>query len=60
LARRTGNANFRQTEIEYLRVLPFGDKNVCRLYVAVNDTRSMRGIQRISDLNGQRQQGFSV
>jgi len=38
----------------------FGDKNVCRLDVAVNDAFLMRRVERIRDLNPQYQEYFCL
>ena len=35
-----------------------GDKNVCRLNVAVNDALRVRGVERIGDFCGERKQAF--
>ena len=47
-----------QAEIQNLGVPASGDKDVGRLDVAVNDAFGMRGIQRLGNLNGKRQQSL--
>ena len=51
---------FGQTKVENLGVAALGDKDVCRLDVAVNDALRVCGIQSIGDVAGQRQQRFGV
>src|ERR1700722_20717148 len=50
--------HFRQAEIENFGVATLGDKNVCRLDVAMNDPFCMRGFQSVGYLPGQRQNIF--
>ena len=53
LARRIGcRRDLRQAEIENLGVTPFGDKNIRRLNVAMNDALRVSGVERIGDVNG--------
>src|SRR6516162_270335 len=49
---------FRQSEIEYLGMSTFRDENVGRFDVAVNDALTMRGIQRIGQLDREREDIF--
>ena len=51
---------FGEPEIQYLGVPSFGDKDVGGLDVAVNYAFAVRGIERIRDLNGQREQFFII
>ncbi len=44
------------TEIQYFGVVPVGNKNVCRLDVAVDDALRVGSIQSISDLDSQIEQ----
>ena len=59
-SKRTARAGcyFGQSEIENLGVSTFGHKNVRRLDVPVNDVLGMGGVERVSDLDGQREQGI--
>ncbi len=52
--------NFRQSEVEHLRVPARGYKNVCRLDVAMHDALGVRRIERIGDFDRQRQQRLVV
>jgi hypothetical protein len=53
LARRNGcGRNFGQPEIQHLGVSAFGHENVCRFDVAVDDTKSMSGIECVGDVDG--------
>ena len=45
-----------QPEIEDLGMSAIGDKNVCRLDVAVHDAFAVRGIQGIGHFNAQAQE----
>src|SRR5713101_7688355 len=45
-----------QSKIENLRVSTFGDENVRRLDIALNDSVRMRRVERISQLNGDSEQ----
>jgi len=49
---RTRMCDFSQAEIENLRVPTFGDKNVRRFDVAMNDSLGVRGIERVGDFDG--------
>ena len=48
--------HFRQPEIQNLGVAPPGHEEVSRLDVAMNDSRRVRGIQRVGDFNRYPQQ----
>ena len=52
--------HLRQPEIQNLRVSALGDKDVRRLDVAVDDSRRVRGIQRVGNLDPQRQNGLGL
>src|SRR2546423_15697490 len=41
---------FCQSEIEHLGLIPRGDKNICRLDIAVNDALGVSRFQRIGNL----------
>ena len=45
--------DFCQAKIEYLRVTTFGDKDVCRLNVPMNDALAVCRIKRVCDLGSQ-------
>src|SRR5271157_3649167 len=47
-----------QTEVENLGVSALGHENIGGLDVAMDDARLMRGVQRLGDVNSQRQQQF--
>ena len=47
-------AHLRQTEVENLGVAALGDEDVRRLDVAMDDALGVRGVERIRDLNRQR------
>ncbi len=49
-----------QSKIQNLGVAAFGDKNICRFDVAVHDSFCVRGIQSISELDGQGQQNVNL
>src|SRR5271157_2587588 len=51
-------AHLRQAEVENLGVSALGYENIGGLDVAMNDARLMGGVQRIGDVNSQRQQQF--
>ena len=57
-AGRAERLHLRQTKIQNLGVSAFGDKNVRRLDVAMHDPPGMRRVQRIGNLDGQRQQAI--
>src|SRR5882672_4514160 len=40
-----------QAEVQNLRMTAFGDKNICRLNIAVNDAVRVGGVERVGDLN---------
>ena len=46
---------FCQSEIENLRLVTVGDKNVRRLDVAVDDVLGMGGLESVCHLNGELQ-----
>src|SRR6266478_3006861 len=45
-----------QAEVQNLRMAAFGDKNICRLNIAVNDAVRVGGVECVGDLNTQVQQ----
>jgi len=47
---------FRQAEVENLGVTALGDKNIGRFDVAMHDPFEVGGVQRVGDLDGERQQ----
>src|SRR5208282_1698886 len=49
-----------QAEVENLGVSPVGDKNVCRLDVAVDDSLGVRGVESVGNLNRQAEQDFRL
>ena len=51
-----GEAEFRETEIEHLRLAPIGDENIRRFDIAVNDAFRVRRVERVGDVDGERQQ----
>src|SRR5271155_187705 len=52
--------DLRQSEIENLRVPALRDKNIGRLDVAMNDALGVSGVERIGDVNGQRNGCFDL
>jgi len=52
----TRRRNFRQAEIQHLRMLALSHKDVRRLNIAVHDSLTMSSVQGICSLDGQRQQ----
>ena len=59
LAGRTAAvSDLRQPEIQNLGMTAFGDKDVCRLDVTMDDTSGMRGIEGIGDFDGERENQF--
>ncbi len=56
----TGACDLGQPKIEDLRVAAVGDKNVCRLDVAVHDALAVRGLERVRHFNAQTQQRFQL
>jgi hypothetical protein len=58
--RRWRSRNLSQTKVENFGVSALSDKNICRLDVAVNDSLGMRRIERIGDLNCQRENRVSL
>ena len=55
--RRTGPdemrlRELREAEVEYLHLAAFGDEDVRRLDVAVDDAGRVRGVERVGDLDG--------
>src|SRR5271157_574602 len=51
-------AHLRQAEVENLGVSALGYENIGGLDVAMDDARVMGSVQRLGDVNGQRQQRF--
>jgi len=59
LARRAGfGCDLSQPEIQNLGVPAFGDKDIRRLDIAVNDSLRMRGIQPVGNLNRKGEHAF--
>ena len=52
--------NFGQAEVENLDVTAFGNKDIRRLDVAVDDSLFVGGIECIGDLNRQREQEINL
>jgi hypothetical protein len=50
----------RKAEVENLGVPPFGDKNVGRLDVAMDDAFGMGSIERVGDFNCEAEQHFGL
>src|ERR1022692_4893884 len=48
-----------QPEVENLGVPALGDKNIGRLDVAMNDPLGVRGVERVGNLNGEREDQLS-
>ena len=49
-----------QAEVQYFGLTSLGDEDVGRLDIAMNDARTVRGIQGISDLDGQIEQKLHI
>jgi hypothetical protein len=45
-------ADFGQAEVEYFGVAAVGNKNICRLDVAVHDSLGVRRVEGVGDING--------
>jgi hypothetical protein len=58
LARSGGD--FCEAEVEELGLSAFGDKNIGRLDIAMNDAFAVGGVEGVGDLDAQRDQGFGV
>ena len=57
LAGRTGmKSNLGQPEVQNLGMSTLGNKDICRLDVAMNDPLGVGGVERIGDLNRQTEQ----
>jgi hypothetical protein len=56
LARRTARQiDLRQTKVQNLGVSALGDKNVCWLNVAMHDASGVGSVQRVGDVDGERE-----
>ena len=55
-----GDTEFGKAEIENLGVASFGDKNIRRLDIAMDDALSMSGVERISDFDADVEQDLDV
>src|ERR1700674_4701029 len=53
-------SDLRQSEVQNLGVSPFRDEDIRGLDVPVDDASGMSGIQRVGDLNPERQHGLDV
>ena len=49
--RGAGKRNLRQSEIKNLGMATLGDEDVCRLDVAVDNTFSVSGVERVGDID---------
>ena len=49
-------AEFRKTEVEHLRLAAIGDENIRRFDIAVNDAFRVRRVERVGDVDRERQQ----
>ena len=54
------HVELRQTEIENLGMAAFGEENVSRVNIAVNDAMGVRGVESIGYLDSKRQQGYQI
>src|SRR5690348_14896013 len=54
----TSRAHLRQTKIKNFSVTPFGDEDVCRFHIAMNDAFRMRSIESIGNLKSEIKQTF--
>jgi hypothetical protein len=52
--------HLRESEVENLGVSALGDKNVCRLDVAMNDALGVGGVEGVDDLDGQREKNLHL
>src|ERR1700678_896100 len=53
------NRELRQAEIKNLGVAALGNKNVCRIDIAMNNAMRVRRVQRVRDLDSEQQQSFN-
>ena len=57
---RGGEGDLGETEIENFGVAAFGDENIRGLDVAVNDVFGVRGVERVGDFDGEREEVFDI
>ena len=53
---RQSRRDLSQTKIEDLGVSALSHENVCRLDVAMHDALAVRGVERVSNFDGEREQ----
>src|ERR1700689_544649 len=49
-----------KTKVQNLGLAPFGDENVCRLYVSVDDAFGMGSVQSIGNFDSRTEQRFKL